>query len=240
MDTQKKTPSEAQHHKIDAPPQPSIPTVTEGVRFECTICGVKFSRRRLLTKHMSMHIGKSEFKFPYACVVCDAKFRYRCRLVGHMRIHTGEKPFRCITCNMKFSRKWVLTRHIRLHTVKPFNCAICNMKFAQNSSLKKHIGRRHPVGKTTRCTCNLKFWGLPRHDVNSCTAIARKSTIQYQCEICGAKFARSWTLKNHVKSEHMTVYATQYNEQRHEEFTNTKSTNRIPTQLPINMVIFRM
>ncbi|XP_037773281.1 zinc finger protein 271-like [Penaeus monodon] len=58
-------------------------------RFECEVCGKKFSRKRYINIHMRVHTKEK----PYSCEICNKTFSQTGNLVKHMRVHRKEKPF---------------------------------------------------------------------------------------------------------------------------------------------------
>jgi hypothetical protein len=74
--------------------------------YQCTFCDKRFSQRRYLTNHKSIHTGVKKF----SCDVCSRTFRLKGDLNIHLKIHENDMPFKCSKCNFscKFRRELVL------------------------------------------------------------------------------------------------------------------------------------
>lgn len=108
------------------------------MKFECDLCGRKYSHRDDLRKHLESH--KNSFK----CSDCKKTFPRKSALKAHLKLHTGFKPFKCLVCEKTFAKNGCLTRHSRVHTKeRPFKCDICEMKFSRNHLLTDHKHKIH-------------------------------------------------------------------------------------------------
>ncbi|XP_049889398.1 zinc finger protein 285-like isoform X2 [Epinephelus moara] len=80
---------------------------------KCHICGMEFTSRISLRRHMPVHTGLKQFQ----CSVCQRGFKQSTHLKSHMRLHTGEKPFKCQHCDKCFTHNVSLKSHVqRYHT----------------------------------------------------------------------------------------------------------------------------
>jgi len=116
----------------------SIPRMSDsaatGRKYQCTVCGTRFLRKRCLTIHMGIHTGKK----PYSCSLCDMKFRLKPLLQRHELCHTGEFP-QCHLCGGRFV---ALSVHIRnVHSAASFQhtCSVCKKGFRKACILRQHM-----------------------------------------------------------------------------------------------------
>ena len=56
--------------------------------FQCNQCGVSFTQKGNLLRHIKLHTGEKPFKCPFCSYAC----RRRDALTGHLRTHAGKTP----------------------------------------------------------------------------------------------------------------------------------------------------
>ncbi len=56
--------------------------------FQCNQCGVSFTQKGNLLRHIKLHTGEKPFKCPFCSYAC----RRRDALSGHLRTHAGKTP----------------------------------------------------------------------------------------------------------------------------------------------------
>lgn len=56
--------------------------------FQCNQCGVSFTQKGNLLRHIKLHTGEKPFKCPFCSYAC----RRRDALTGHLRTHAGMTP----------------------------------------------------------------------------------------------------------------------------------------------------
>ncbi len=82
--------------------------------FSCNQCGVVFSWRENLNKHMRMHSYVN-----YTCVQCGRGFMDNTSLRVHIRNHHGsedeknDKPYKCQVCNVSFKFDFSYEAHVK-------------------------------------------------------------------------------------------------------------------------------
>ena len=73
---------------------------SNGRRFECQDCGLSFTQKFSLLRHINTHSGKK----PFSCLICDATFTQDYNLVVHVkRIHEVDRPFQCRECSRRYA-----------------------------------------------------------------------------------------------------------------------------------------
>lgn len=60
--------------------------------FQCSQCGVSFTQKGNLLRHIKLHTGEKPFKCPFCSYAC----RRRDALTGHLRTHSGMSPLNLI------------------------------------------------------------------------------------------------------------------------------------------------
>ena len=160
--------------------------------FECEVCGVKFTLKNNLAKHMNRHTQKKIWK----CEHCKKTFLQRDQLIAHLIVHKGDKPFPCEVCGKAFARKTNLKEHMITHsTEKNYPCDFCNKTFNKPYSKKIHM-RHHLDTKPHKCdVCGASF-------SQSCALVThiRRHTGErpFACPMCPRSFAQQSTLQTHV------------------------------------------
>ncbi|KAL1506196.1 hypothetical protein ABEB36_005601 [Hypothenemus hampei] len=162
-------------------------------KFECDICGKKYSQQKYLTVHKTNHNVIRSYK----CDICQKKLADAHSLRNHLKIHKGDKKHKCDTCGAKFIHRFSLKSHLRTHTgEKPFACKFCDNKFSTSSYLKIHL-RTHTDEKPYKCLqCAKSF-------VSRCALAAHEKAHsgekKFQCDVCGWRSSRSADLQTHIR-----------------------------------------
>lgn len=93
--------------------RPRWPVVRRGAErpFRCVVCGMGFTQKISLGRHLQCHTGEK----PHGCPYCPKRFNQKCNLERHVRCHTGERPFQCNFCPKTFNSKSNLSRHETVH-----------------------------------------------------------------------------------------------------------------------------
>lgn len=120
----------------------------------CEICGISFTCKSDLKKHLVIHLNRKK----HFCDLCNKAFSRIFYLRLHLRSHTGEKPYACELCNRAFSRRGDLGYHYRTHTgEKPYSCDLCYKSFSRTGDLRQHL-LTHTGEKPHVCDkCNMAF-----------------------------------------------------------------------------------
>uniref|UniRef100_A0A3B5M4V8 IKAROS family zinc finger 2 n=1 Tax=Xiphophorus couchianus TaxID=32473 RepID=A0A3B5M4V8_9TELE len=75
--------------------------------FQCNQCGVSFTQKGNLLRHIKLHTGEKPFKCPFCSYAC----RRRDALTGHLRTHAVGKPHKCNFCGRSYKQRTSLEEH---------------------------------------------------------------------------------------------------------------------------------
>ncbi|KAF7216033.1 zinc finger protein Helios [Nothobranchius furzeri] len=75
--------------------------------FQCNQCGVSFTQKGNLLRHIKLHTGEKPFKCPFCSYAC----RRRDALTGHLRTHAVGKPHKCNYCGRSYKQRTSLEEH---------------------------------------------------------------------------------------------------------------------------------
>ncbi|KAM9448860.1 zinc finger protein Helios isoform 2-T3 [Salvelinus alpinus] len=75
--------------------------------FQCNQCGVSFTQKGNLLRHIKLHTGEKPFKCPFCSYAC----RRRDALTGHLRTHSVGKPHKCDYCGRSYKQRTSLEEH---------------------------------------------------------------------------------------------------------------------------------
>ncbi|XP_056611443.1 zinc finger protein Helios [Triplophysa dalaica] len=75
--------------------------------FQCNQCGVSFTQKGNLLRHVKLHTGEKPFKCPF----CNYACRRRDALSGHLRTHSVGKPHKCNYCGRSYKQRTSLEEH---------------------------------------------------------------------------------------------------------------------------------
>ncbi|XP_024919410.1 zinc finger protein Helios isoform X2 [Cynoglossus semilaevis] len=75
--------------------------------FQCPQCGVSFTQKGNLLRHIKLHTGEKPFKCPFCSYAC----RRRDALTGHLRTHAVGKPHKCNYCGRSYKQRTSLEEH---------------------------------------------------------------------------------------------------------------------------------
>ncbi|XP_034059923.1 zinc finger protein Helios [Gymnodraco acuticeps] len=75
--------------------------------FHCNQCGVSFTQKGNLLRHIKLHTGEKPFKCPFCSYAC----RRRDALSGHLRTHSVGKPHKCNFCGRSYKQRTSLEEH---------------------------------------------------------------------------------------------------------------------------------
>ncbi|XP_048861966.1 zinc finger protein Helios-like isoform X2 [Brienomyrus brachyistius] len=75
--------------------------------FQCSQCGVSFTQKGNLLRHIKLHSGEKPFK----CPCCSYACRRRDALAGHLRTHSVGKPYNCNFCGKSYKQRSSLEEH---------------------------------------------------------------------------------------------------------------------------------
>ncbi|KAL5111691.1 Histone-lysine N-methyltransferase PRDM16 [Taenia crassiceps] len=146
-----------------------VPESALGRPFECAECGLVYTRKHALERHVAFaHNGETAFRCEFcsfhaldranfrqhmsrhfhlknfACEHCDHRCITKQELEDHVRFkHSDKRDFKCPDCQATFKTPGTLSRHQKTHTNISFLCNQCDASFNRMSNLKRHKDSVH-------------------------------------------------------------------------------------------------
>ena len=104
--------------------------------FPCDFCGMCFSSKSIVTKHVkSVHMQIKS----HGCEDCGKHFANVGNLKRHQLTHKDEKPHKCVECKKGFRSKDNLEAHSETHVnTKEYKCEHCGKEFKSKPGFKDH------------------------------------------------------------------------------------------------------
>ncbi|XP_059615146.1 zinc finger protein OZF-like [Phlebotomus argentipes] len=200
---------------------PNVDTLVEHVkthqpkrRYECADCGMRFSNKNVLGKHLRIgHLKvttttkKKKKKLLHKCDICLKRFDELYKLKMHRKKHSSLKPFICELCKGRFNTLKALQIHMENHEMLEGSekmCIYCTHESDTKRAMKKHLQTLHR--------------GLPRivtdfpFKCTVCRSIYNKlddlkdhvkdHSDDFKCEICGLICATNGQFNAHVRTMH--------------------------------------
>ncbi|XP_013194549.1 zinc finger protein 665 isoform X1 [Amyelois transitella] len=147
----------------------------ESKPFLCYHCGVRFTRRYHLNRHIQTHTKKIVYK----CEHCPSKFIDKRILSMHIRKeHASEIEYACEICQQRFKKKYGLNRHLATHEKNKER----KIKAVENASDVCNV-----------CGIEVKRCHYKQH------MIRHTGEKPYECNLCGKRFTQSGSLKAHLR-----------------------------------------
>ena len=201
--------------------------------YTCSDCGSRFTRKQNLVQHCKYH-RDGALVCPQAD--CGRTFKHAKNLLAHVRQqHTpgagrDDPQNRCSKCCKQFQNAAGLRAHARSHACNmmwqnrqaipgkegertaaksaqgPYECDVCGRRFGYQAHLARHAFVHRPKVDLIRCRC-LECGKCFPHERYLRLHEAVHRGRQFTCPVCGRRFLRSGTLKNH-----MAIIHCDYNE----------------------------
>ncbi|VUZ42118.1 unnamed protein product, partial [Hymenolepis diminuta] len=175
-----------------------IPESALGRPWECKECGLMYTRKHGLERHVAfVHHGETAFRCEFcnfhaldranfrqhmsrhfhlknfACEHCDHRCITKQELEDHVRFkHSDKRDFKCPDCQATFKTPGTLSRHQKTHTNVSYLCNECNASFNRMSNLKRHKESLHSSSGENR-----RNRGRPKKDVTSQQKQTRKTSL---------------------------------------------------------------
>ena len=181
----------------------------------CEICMEKFECRRSMVRHKQTAHQLALFE----CEVCHKTYTSKQNKNFHFdAVHNGANNFECTTCGKKFVWQNALAHHINItshssqkvrkqppgpqkrkgSSTEPHNCEICMEKFESRKSMIRHKRTAHQLALFECEVCH-KTYTSKQNKKFHFDAVHR-GVKNFDCKICGKKFAWQNALADHMKS----------------------------------------
>ncbi len=163
---------------------------------ECIICD-KNINKKMMAKHLSLHIEENDNK----CPICNVKLQVQGNLYYHIRSVHGEKKIECDECGMKFSTDDRLNRHIDVvhMKIKDKKCLTCDYECYGNYKLMEHVNQVHLNIKNFSCE-DCSFQCYLKHDLKRHYERTHLKLKFYRCEKCPLEFYTKTEYNTHIKA----------------------------------------
>ncbi|XP_055634673.1 zinc finger protein OZF-like [Toxorhynchites rutilus septentrionalis] len=162
------------------------------------ICDI--CHRRYKTKRTLLeHKSKPYLTEQNMCTQCGKVFREQRTLIDHERCHQAERPFVCPICPKTFALKNSYRTHVKTHSLAEdrFKCEICSKGFKKKANLRLHSVMHEPDDDQP-VNCNLCPATFARSISLKYHMKRHTDARKYKCDICGASYPFSSDFKRHI------------------------------------------
>ena len=172
---------------------------TDGLIYECHICGTKLAENRFLHHHIQVNHA-DVWKSMHECNQCDMKFISTKSQESHMKTahRSGNIQYKCQHCDgIKFSTKHGLGKHMKaFHEdiwTSLHECNKCGVKCSSTTSMEAHLRSVHSL------ELNLSLFSFSIHE-----------KILHPCALWEFKATCKFDLRTHRKQFHENYYHDYY------------------------------
>lgn len=177
-------------------------TQTSPRAYKCTVfnCRKKFQTNEELLAHEKVHMTAKIYKCNHPD--CPWSFKTPYKLKRHLESHKQNKQFNCKYpgCLKTCSTSYNLRVHEKMHLDENnLKCKLCQQQFRDKHKLHKHIRQLHDTEPKLVCSydnCDRKFHTASALASHMHAHIHPKT--EYTCYVCGRKFSRPSTFKEHL------------------------------------------
>lgn len=189
------------------PSTPQGPLSEDGTRrlFMCTAPSCPFTCKARTS--LSRHFEVQHENVRYQCPRCPKSFPYRNTLVNHLEAVHDKKKDICAQCNCPV-RRGMMAWHIKTRhreTPLPHRCQFCERAFHEEPALIAHVNFKHLKIRNHQCPKCQKLYFYKNSLLKHARTCGVAASHPHLCDICGAKFNKVSTMKNHVLFKHTDV-----------------------------------
>lgn len=165
-------------------------------KFQCSRCGQRFERYRMLCAHMHTHAPA----FRYTCAHCAQSFERRSKLWLHQRRHRVKgRCYSCAQCGLQFRFFSSYKEHVFEHAgQRPYACPLCPETFIQEESLHAHQYESHQLSQSLKCDVCSKTFSSLRNLVKH--SLLHNGSTSHVCLLCGLAFTNTRALQQHLNT----------------------------------------
>ncbi|XP_066523496.1 zinc finger protein 184 [Hoplias malabaricus] len=162
-------------------------------RYNCNICGRKFTRTSDVRRHQLTHTGER----PFHCTHCEKTFQHSWDLTKHCKKSHGEAIFTCQMCSCSFlNLRALTTHHKKNHTEElPLYCSICGEASPSATALLEHR-KSHSATRHYKCEeCGEIFDTILQRSAHR---EAHRKHRKFKCPQCDKTYTRRADVNRHM------------------------------------------
>ncbi|XP_065144213.1 uncharacterized protein [Paramisgurnus dabryanus] len=165
-------------------------------KFQCSRCGQRFERYRMLCAHIQTHAPA----FRYTCAHCGQFFERWSKLWLHQRRHRRKgRCYSCTQCSLQFRFLNSYKEHMFDHAgQRPYACPLCPKTFIQEKSLHAHQYESHKLCESLKCDVCSKTFSSLRNLIKH--SLLHNGSTSHVCLLCSLSFTNTRAFQQHLNT----------------------------------------
>nr|XP_055075654.1 uncharacterized protein si:ch73-347e22.4 [Misgurnus anguillicaudatus] len=165
-------------------------------KFQCSRCGQRFERYRMLCAHIQTHAPT----FRYTCAHCGQFFERWSKLWLHQRRHRRKgRCYSCTQCSLQFRFFNSYKEHMFDHAgQRPYACPLCPKTFIQEKSLHAHQYESHKLCESLKCDVCSKTFSSLRNLIKH--SLLHNGSTSHVCLLCSLSFTNTRAFQQHLNT----------------------------------------